>query len=70
MNILERKVLERIGEDPNSPDVFLDTDEGIAPIRDSSVIDRNVQASISFTSKNRTGVLPIQITERVPWLGD
>lgn len=35
MNILETKVLELIGEDPNSPDVFLDTDVGIAPIRDS-----------------------------------
>ncbi len=35
MNILERKVLEGIGEDPDNPDVFLDTDAGIAPIRDS-----------------------------------
>jgi len=35
MNILETKVLELIGEDPDSPDVFLDTDAGIAPIRDS-----------------------------------
>lgn len=35
MNILERKVLEGIGEDPDDPDVFLDTDAGIAPVRDS-----------------------------------
>jgi hypothetical protein len=35
MNILERKVLEGIGEDPDAPDVFLDTDEGMAPVRDS-----------------------------------
>ena len=35
MNILERKVLEGIGEDPDNPDVFVDTDAGIAPIRDS-----------------------------------
>ena len=35
MHLLEMKVLERIGEDPDSPDVFLDTEAGIAPIRDS-----------------------------------
>jgi hypothetical protein len=35
MNILERKVLELIGEDPDSPDVFVDTDAGMAPVRDS-----------------------------------
>lgn len=35
MNALETKVLELIGEDPDSPDVFTDDDEGMAPIRDS-----------------------------------
>ena len=35
MNILERKVLELIGEDPDAPDVFVDTDAGMAPVRDS-----------------------------------
>lgn len=35
MNALETKVLELIGENPDSPDVFLDTDEGMAPIRDA-----------------------------------
>ena len=35
MNALERRVLEGIGENPDSPDVFLDTDAGMAPIRDS-----------------------------------
>jgi len=35
MNALERRVLEGIGEDPDNPDVFVDTDAGIAPIRDS-----------------------------------
>ena len=35
MNSLETKVLELIGEDPDSPDVFVDTDEGIKPIRES-----------------------------------
>jgi hypothetical protein len=35
MNALEEKVLELIGEDPSSPDVFTDDDEGMKPIRDS-----------------------------------
>lgn len=35
MNSLERKVLELIGDDPDSPDVFTDDDEGLEPIRDS-----------------------------------
>lgn len=35
MNSIERKVLELIGEDPDSPDVFVDTADGMAPIRDS-----------------------------------
>lgn len=35
MNSLERKVLELIGEDADAPDVFVDTDEGLEPIRDS-----------------------------------
>lgn len=35
MNALETKVLELIGEDPDSPDVFTDDDTGMAPIRDS-----------------------------------
>ncbi len=35
MNALETRVLELIGEDTTSPDVFVDTDAGMAPIRDS-----------------------------------
>lgn len=35
MNELEKHTLELIGEDPNSPDVFTDTSEGMAQIRDS-----------------------------------
>ncbi len=35
MNTLEEHVLTLIGEDPDAPDVFLDTDEGMKPIRDS-----------------------------------
>lgn len=35
MNVLETKVLELIGESVDSPDVFVDTDAGMTPIRDS-----------------------------------
>ena len=35
MNHLERRVLQKIGENVDSPDVFADTDEGLEPIRDS-----------------------------------
>jgi hypothetical protein len=35
MHALETKVLELIGESTSSPDVFKDTPEGIAPIRDA-----------------------------------
>jgi hypothetical protein len=35
LNTLEARVLELIGESTSSPDVFTDTEEGLAPIRDS-----------------------------------
>ena len=35
MNLLEKQVLRLIGEDPSSPDVFLDTDAGVAPVREA-----------------------------------
>jgi len=35
MNALEQKVLELIGENTSSPDVFTDDDDGLEPIRDS-----------------------------------
>lgn len=35
MNLLERRVLQKIGENVDSPDVFTDTDAGLEPIRDS-----------------------------------
>lgn len=35
MNYLETYVLQLIGEDTTNPDVFADTDTGMAPIRDS-----------------------------------
>ena len=35
MNHLERKVLQKIGENVDSPDVFVDTDDGLWQIRES-----------------------------------
>lgn len=35
MNSLEKQVLKTIGENTSDPDVFLDTDAGLDPIRDS-----------------------------------
>lgn len=35
INSIETLVLEMIGEDTDSPDVFIDTDSGMEPIRDS-----------------------------------
>ena len=35
MNKLEKQALRMIGEDPNNPDVFADTEQGLKPIRRS-----------------------------------
>lgn len=35
MNILEERVLQLIGEDTDSPDIYPDTDAGLEPIRES-----------------------------------
>jgi hypothetical protein len=35
MNQLERQVLQLLGEEPDSPDVFTDTDAGLAPVREA-----------------------------------
>lgn len=51
MNALERKVLELIGESPENPDVFVDTAEGMAPIRDS--INDAIQEIVSLTGGNK-----------------
>jgi len=59
MNALERRVLEGIGEDPNSPDVFLDTDAGMAPIRDS-LNDAIQEISMLTGSYKRQYLLPLR----------
>ncbi|MAH47222.1 hypothetical protein CMI37_15465 [Candidatus Pacearchaeota archaeon] len=48
MNSLEKHVLRLIGEDVSSPDVFADTNAGIAPVRDS--INDAIQELTSVTN--------------------
>jgi len=59
LNILEQKVLERIGENVDSPDVFLDTDAGMAPIRDS-LNDAIQEISMLMGSHKRQYLLPMR----------
>ena len=59
MNILERKVLELIGEDPDAPDVFLDTDAGMAPVRDS-INDAVQEISMLTGGYKRQYFLPLR----------
>ena len=59
MNILEQKVLERIGENVDSPDVFKDTDAGIAPIRDS-LNDAVQEISMLTGAYKRQYLLPLR----------
>ncbi len=58
MNNLEKQVLQFIGEDTESPDVFLDTDDGIAPIRDS-INDAIEEISFIAGSYKRVYSLPM-----------
>ena len=51
MNALETKVLELIGESTTSPDVFVDTAAGMAPIRDS--INDAIQEITILTGGNK-----------------
>ena len=59
MNILERKVLEGIGENVDSPDVFVDTDVGMAPIRDS-LNDAIQEISLLTGTYKRQYLLPLR----------
>ena len=59
MNALETKVLEIIGESTTSPDVFVDTDAGMAPIRDS--LNDAIQEVVMLTGGNkRTYFVPLR----------
>ncbi len=59
MNALETKVLELIGEDPLNPDVFKDTDAGMAPVRDS-INDAIQEISMLTGSYKRQYLLPLR----------
>lgn len=59
MNRLETKVLEIIGENTDSPDVFADTDAGMAPIRDS-LNDAIQEIALLTGGKRGTYYLPLR----------
>lgn len=61
MNNLESQVLRVIGDDPSSPDVFLDTPAGIAPIRDS--INDAIHETVMLTGSHED-------TFHIPLLAD
>ena len=59
MNNLETRVLQLIGENVTSPDVFTDTDAGMAPVRDS--INDAIQEIVMLTGgQKRTYFLPLR----------
>lgn len=55
---LERKVLTFIGEDPDSPDVFADTDEGLYSVR-ASLSDAVGEISMLSGGSVRTVMIPL-----------
>lgn len=58
MNSLERDVLTMIGEDPDSPDVFVDTDDGLRPIR-ASINDAIQEISMLTGGYKETFYVPL-----------
>jgi hypothetical protein len=64
MHLLEKKVLELIGEDPDSPDVFTDTAEGIAPVRDS-LNDAIQEIAMLEGSVKRQYLIPLRKGQRL-----
>ena len=64
MHALERKVLLEIGEDPDSPDVFTDTADGIAPVRDS-LNDAIQELAMLEGSMKREYLLPLRKSQRL-----
>jgi hypothetical protein len=72
MNALEKHVLQIIGENTDSPDVFLNTDAGMAPVRDS--INDAIQELCMVTgSYRKTYLLPLYADRqfyRMAWEAD
>lgn len=59
MNALETKVLELIGESTSSPDVFVDTDDGLEPIR-NSLNDAAQEIAMLTGGITQTRLLPLR----------
>ena len=59
MNIIEQRVLELIGENPDSPDVYADTDDGLEPIR-GSISDAIEEIAMLSGSYKVTYHVPLQ----------
>ena len=58
MNLLEERVLQMIGEDVDSPDIYPDTDAGLEPIRDS-INDAIEEITMITGSYKRTYYVPL-----------
>jgi len=71
MNEIERHTLLEIGEDPDSPDVYVDTADGLAPIRAS--LGEAIQEIVMLTgSVSREYHLPLiqkRSFYRLQWVG-
>jgi len=59
MNAIEERVLELIGEDTSAPDVFVDTAEGMAPIRES-ISDAIAEIVMMTGGNKRQYFLPLR----------
>ncbi len=63
MKDIEKRVLELIGEDPENPDVFVDTVAGIEPVRTS--INDAIQEIVALTgSHKRDYYIPLRAGQR------
>lgn len=62
MNDLERHVIELIGEDPDSPDVFVDTAAGMTQIRES-LNDAIEEICMVTGSMKRTYIVPLEASQ-------
>lgn len=64
MHRLEKQVLELIGESVDSPDVFTDDDQGMAPIRDS--LNDAIQEITMLTGSNkRQYLIPLRAGQQM-----
>lgn len=72
MNALEKHALRIIGESIDSPDVFLDTEAGMAPIRDS-INDAIAELCMVTGAYKRSYLLPLYTDQqfyRLAWEAD